>query len=102
MGTTLIYTMGELYLSPIGLSLVTKVSPARIVSMMMGMWFVSSFAGNYLSGSLGTLYDDMSKQAFFLMLSAIGVGTGLAMWALNKPLKKALAAGGGPPEAVPQ
>jgi hypothetical protein len=44
----------------------------------------------------------MSKQAFFLMLSAIGVGTGLAMWALNKPLKKALAAGGGPPEAVPQ
>jgi hypothetical protein len=35
------------------------------------------------------------------MLSAIGVGTGLAMWALNKPLKKALAAGGGPP-AVPQ
>ena len=95
-------TIGELYLSPIGLSLVTKVSPARIVSMMMGMWFVSSFAGNYLSGVLGTFYDDMSKQAFFLMLSAIGVGTGLAMWALNKPLKKALAAGGGPPAAVPQ
>jgi hypothetical protein len=43
---TLILTMGELYLSPIGLSLVTKVSPTRIVSMMMGMWFGSSFVGN--------------------------------------------------------
>jgi proton-dependent oligopeptide transporter, POT family len=87
---TLVLTVGELYLSPIGLSLVTKVSPARIVSMMMGMWFVSSFAGNYLSGVLGTLYDDMSKTMFFLMLAAIGITTGLAMWAFNRPLKRAL------------
>jgi POT family proton-dependent oligopeptide transporter len=42
VGCTLIYTLGELYLSPIGLSLVTKVAPARLVSMMMGMWFLSS------------------------------------------------------------
>jgi POT family proton-dependent oligopeptide transporter len=87
---TLILTVGELYLSPIGLSLVTKVAPARIVSMMMGMWFISSFFGNYLSGVIGTLYDDMSKQSFFMMLCAIGVVTGLAMWALNRPLKRAL------------
>lgn len=87
---TLFLTVGELYLSPIGLSLVTKVSPARIVSMMMGMWFISSFLGNYLSGSIGTMYDDMSKVSFFLMLAAIGVVTGLAMWAFNRPLKRAL------------
>src|SRR5690606_15389444 len=43
---TFLLTVGELYLSPIGLSLVTKVSPARIVSMMMGFWFLSSFLGN--------------------------------------------------------
>lgn len=87
---TLILTVGELYLSPIGLSLVTKVSPARIVSMMMGVWLASSFAGNFLSGVLGTFYDDMSKTAFFGMLAAIGVVTGLAMFAFNQPLKRAL------------
>src|SRR6185312_9474623 len=43
---TFMLTVGELYLSPIGLSLVTKVAPARIVSMMMGIWFLSSFLGN--------------------------------------------------------
>ena len=87
---TLILTIGELYLSPIGLSLVTKVSPARIVSMMMGLWLASSFAGNYASGMIGTLYDDMSRQAFFSLLCGIGVVTGLAMWAFNKPLKNAM------------
>lgn len=87
---TLILTVGELYLSPIGLSLVTKVSPARIVSMMMGMWLASSFFGNFLSGYIGTFYDDMTKTMFFLMLCAIGVTTGALMFAFNKPLKRAL------------
>ncbi len=87
---TLILTIGELYLSPIGLSLVTKVSPVRIVSMMMGIWLASSFGGNYLSGVIGTFYDVMPKTAFFGMLCGIGVATGAAMWAFNAPLKKAL------------
>jgi POT family proton-dependent oligopeptide transporter len=91
---TLVLTIGELYLSPIGLSLVTKVSPPRIVSMMMGMWLASSFFGNFASGWIGTFYDDMSKTSFFLLLCAIGVGTGAAMWAFNKPLKRALGAHG--------
>ena len=48
VGCTLIYTIGELYLSPIGLSLVTKVAPAKLVGMLMGMWwYLSSFFGNY-------------------------------------------------------
>jgi POT family proton-dependent oligopeptide transporter len=85
---TFILTVGELYLSPIGLSLVTKVSPARIVSMMMGMWLGSSFLGNYLAGYLGTFYDDMTKAQFFGMLSAIGIVTGLLMLTFIRPLKK--------------
>jgi len=89
-GGTLLYTIGELYLSPIGLSLVTKVSPARLVSMMMGMWFLSSFFGNYLSGYIGTYYEKMSHENFFLLLTVIGVLTGVAMFALQKPLKKAI------------
>lgn len=90
VGCTFFYTVGEIYLSPIGLSLVTKVAPARLVSMLMGMWFLSSFFGNYLSGYLGTYYETMSKDSFFLMLTLLGVGAGVAIFALQKPLKKTL------------
>ncbi|MBF0105131.1 MAG: peptide MFS transporter [Deltaproteobacteria bacterium] len=88
----LILTVGELYLSPIGLSLVTKVSPIRIVSTMMGMWFLSSFLGNILSGYVGILYEEkiLSTSGFFWFLTVLGVVTGLAMWAFSKPLKKAM------------
>ena len=87
---TLLLTIGELYLSPIGLSLVTKVSPARIVSMMMGMWFLSSFLGNFLSGAIGVFYTRWSNQAFFALLTVLGLGAGLAMWSFNRPLRSAL------------
>jgi POT family proton-dependent oligopeptide transporter len=90
VGCTLIYTVGELYLSPIGLSLVTKVAPARLVSMLMGMWFLSSFFGNYLSGYIGTFYEKMPKESFFLLLTVLGVGTGAAIFALKPMLKKAI------------
>lgn len=87
---TLMLTVGELYLSPIGLSLVTKVSPARIVSMMMGMWFLSSFFGNFLSGVIGALYEGraLNAQQFFMLLTGLGIATGLAIFAFNRPLKK--------------
>jgi POT family proton-dependent oligopeptide transporter len=87
---TAILTIGELYLSPIGLSLVAKASPARMVSLMMGMWFVSSFLGGFGSGVLGVFYTKMSRDGFFMMLMGIGVATAAAMWAFNKPLRKAL------------
>ena len=89
-GATLIYTIGELYLSPIGLSLVTKVAPARVVSMMMGMWFMANFFGNYLTGYLGTFYEKMSRESFFAILGALAVDAGLAILALSKPLKNAV------------
>lgn len=90
LSATLLLTIGELYLSPIGLSLVAKVAPRRIVSMMMGMWFLSSFAGNFLGGTLGVLYTRWSAPQFFLLLALLGLGTGLATWAFNRPLRAAL------------
>ncbi|MFA6486375.1 MAG: peptide MFS transporter [Candidatus Magasanikbacteria bacterium] len=87
---TLILTIGELYLSPIGLSLVTTVSPFKIVSMMMGVWMLSSFFGNIMSGYVGQLYTTMSKEYFFLLLMALGIGTGMAMLAFNRPLRRAM------------
>lgn len=91
---TFLLTIGELYLSPIGLSLVTKVSPARIVSFMMGMWLLSSFFGNILSGYIGLLYEKhiLTATGFFWFLTILGVTTGLAIWAFSKPLKKAMGA----------
>ena len=87
VGTTFVLTMGELYLSPIGLSFVTKVAPLKIASMMMGVWFLSSFFGNYLSGLLGTFWEKMPRGVFFMMLTILGVAAGLAIWTLSRPLK---------------
>jgi POT family proton-dependent oligopeptide transporter len=90
VGCTSLYTVGEIYLSPIGQSLVTKVAPARLVSMLMGMWFFSNFFGNYLTGYLGTYYEKMSKEAFFAMIAMLAVVAGAAIFALQKPLKDAV------------
>jgi len=86
----LVLTIGEIYFSPIGLSLVTKIAPVRIVSMMMGVWFLSSFFGNYLSGYLGTFWEKMAKENFFLLMSAMSFAAGVAFFGLLKPLKKAI------------
>jgi POT family proton-dependent oligopeptide transporter len=90
LACTFLLTIGELYLSPIGLSLVTKVAPVRMVSMLMGMWLMSSFLGNFLSGAIGVLYTRWSKDAFFLLLTVLGVGVGLVMLAVRRPLRAAM------------
>jgi proton-dependent oligopeptide transporter, POT family len=87
---SVLITAGELYLSPVGLSLVTKVSPARIVSMMMGVWFLSSFIGNYGAGFLGQYWGTMPKTAFFAMIAAIALVAGLAILSILKPLKRGM------------
>ena len=91
-GSTAIFTLGELYLSPIGLSFVTKVSPARIVSMMMGVWFLANFIGNYANGRLGMLYEQMPKTQFFLILTGIGVAAGVVLFLMSRPMEKVVAA----------
>jgi POT family proton-dependent oligopeptide transporter len=90
VGCSLLLTVGEIYLSPVGLSLVTKISPPRIVSMMMGMWFLSSFFGDYLSGYLATLKQTMSSTTFFAMQAGLSLVTGVAIVAMFVPLKKAI------------
>lgn len=90
MLTTWIFTMGELYLSPIGLSLVTKVAPPRFLSMMMGMWFLSSFIGNYLAGRIGSLYSSMSNESFFLLFAILGAVVGMFFLFSNKYLQRTI------------
>jgi POT family proton-dependent oligopeptide transporter len=90
VGSTLVLTIGELYLSPIGQSLVAKVSPPGLVSTLMGMWFLSNFIGNYFTGYLGTFYEKMPRESFFLILGALGLAAGLAIFALGRPLRSAV------------
>jgi len=91
--TTAILTIGELYLSPVGLSLVTKLAPPRMVSMLMGMWFLSSFFGNLLCGQIGRLWSKIPHETFFIILAALACCAGLVMAALIKPLNKAIGHG---------
>jgi POT family proton-dependent oligopeptide transporter len=88
MGATFIITMGELYLSPIGLSFVTKISPPKLVSMMMGMWLGSSFFGNYLAGYIGTYYEKMSQQNYFYLCAIIAAAAAAVFFLTLKPLKR--------------
>ena len=66
-----VVTLGELCLSPMGLSLVTKLSPKRLVGLTMGGWFMATALGNNLSGFFGGLQNAMSPVSFFLLLAAL-------------------------------
>lgn len=90
VGTVFVFTLGELYLSPIGLSLVSKVAPKPLLGTMMGLWFLSSFFGNYATGLIGMLYDVMSKDAYFLVLCLMGVVTGVVFFTVRRPIEKAI------------
>ena len=85
-----IITIGELYLSPVGLSLVTKIAPLRVLSMMMGVWLATSFIGGFLAGWLGTFWSRMDKPEFFLMIAAIAAVAGAAIFAFRFLLRGAL------------
>jgi POT family proton-dependent oligopeptide transporter len=82
-----IHTVGELCLSPVGLSMVTKLSPVRIVSLMMGTWFISSAVANYLSATLEGILAKWNVPLYgFLVASSIGAGVLLLL--LTPLLKK--------------
>jgi POT family proton-dependent oligopeptide transporter len=86
-GFFVVVTVGELYLSPVGLSLVSKVAPLRMLSMLMGVWLSTSFIGGFLSGYLGTFWSSMAKTSFFLMLAVISALAGAAIALLIRPLR---------------
>lgn len=86
----IVITVGELYLSPTSLSLVTKVAPTSLLSMMMGVWLSTSFLGGFLAGYLGTFWSSMSKGEFFLMLALISAASSIAIALMRRPLRSVL------------
>lgn len=88
-----VITIGELFLSPMGLSLVSKLSPVRITSLMMGGWFLSTSIGNKLSGILASKWDEYDNKAnyfwlnFILLFVAAVLLFAMLKW-LNKVMKE--------------
>ncbi len=83
-----VVTVGELFLSPIGLSLVSKVAPARLTSLMMGGWFLATSIGNKLSGVLASLWDTYDQKANFFWINCIAcIIAGLIIFAMLKWLR---------------
>jgi POT family proton-dependent oligopeptide transporter len=86
--TYLLHTFGELSLSPVGLSAMTKLAPARVAGLMMGLWFLATSVGNFVGGRLASLYGSMPLPHLFGAIGAVGVAGGLVMFVLTPPIKR--------------
>lgn len=88
----LLHTLGELSVSPVGLSYVSKLSPPELVGMMFGIWFGATALANYAAGWTGSYIDKISESVglsgFFLIYTGIPIGAGLLVMSLNKFMKK--------------
>jgi len=89
LGAYGVLTAGELMLSPMGLSLVSKVAPIRWRGILMGGWFVATGFGNKLT-QIGQLWDDWLHSTFWLFCSACALAMAFVLLILLKPLKKAM------------
>jgi len=84
-----IVTLGELMLSPMGLSLVSKVAPINLRGLLMGGWFVATAIGNKLT-QIGVYWDIWLQSTFFLVLAVMALFMAVVLFFLLKPLKKAM------------
>ena len=89
--TYLFHTLGELALSPVGLSATTKLAPKRYVGQMMGIWFLATSMGNLIAGQLAGEFDPNNLQAFpgqYWQIVLTTGGTGIILLLFTKPIKK--------------
>ena len=88
----LLHTLGELCLSPVGLSYVSKLVPGRMIAFMFGMWYLAIAIGNKLAGSMGGMIEGITKEydmsTFFLIFTIIPIVAGIVIALLNPVMKK--------------
>lgn len=87
----LLHTIGELCLSPVGLSAMTRLAPARIAGLVMGTWFLATSVGNYLGGAMASLYETFSLPALFGAITVMALIATLLMALASRPLARMLA-----------
>lgn len=84
----LFHTMGELCISPVGLSYLSKLAPRRLLGMMFGVWFIMTAIGNKIAGMTGSLIDQISTtysmSSFFLIFTILPIAAGVGMILINK------------------
>src|SRR5512134_194032 len=77
------HTTGELCISPVGLSMVTKLAPLRLASLMMGVWFLINFVANWLAGIIGSYAETLGELAIFGGLAGTLFGFAVVLWLLS-------------------
>ncbi len=87
VGAYFFHTIGELCLSPVGLSMVTKLAHARVVSAMMGVWFLANAIANKLSGVIGAYSETLGEYQLFVYIVVATAIAGIVLLALSMPLK---------------
>ena len=88
ISTYLVLTFGELLLSPMGISFVSKVAPPKYKGMMMGGWFVATAIGNYLVAIIGYLWGGMQLWMVWSVLIVLCLLSALFMFSIMKKLDK--------------
>jgi proton-dependent oligopeptide transporter, POT family len=97
------HTAGELCLSPVGLSMVTKLAPARLVSAMMGVWFLANAVANYLAGVIGGYAERLGEFDLFLAIVIATAAAGVVLLAISPILKRMMyGVGDARPEPQPE
>jgi proton-dependent oligopeptide transporter, POT family len=91
VATYLLHTCGELCLSPVGLSAMTRLAPARIAALTMGVWFVALSAGNYLGGRVAGLYEAFSLPQLFGAVALFAAAAAVVLALLIRPIQRMLA-----------
>lgn len=86
--TYFFHTVGELCLSPVGLSVVTKLAPVKLASMLMGVWMLSSFAANIIGGFIAAYVEKLGAATIFVSIAAFVIALGILMLLLSKQLSK--------------
>ena len=87
----LFQTLGELCLSPVGLSAMSRLAPARIAGLVMGVWFLALSVGNYLAGMAASVYETMPLPTLFTIVTAHGlVGRVVVLALLIRPIRRML------------
>ncbi len=90
----LLIAVGEICLSPMGLSLVTKVAPRRFAATMVGGWFAAASIGGYLAGFLGTYWGAMPHSRFFLVIAGLSLIAAVVLTAVRRWLSPVFTAAG--------
>ncbi|ADZ11742.1 peptide MFS transporter [Riemerella anatipestifer] len=86
--TYFVHTVGELCLSPVGLSVVTKLAPVRLASVLMAVWLLSSSVANFLGGYIAAYVEKMGAGQVFTYISGFVIACGLLLLLLSKPISK--------------